>query len=128
MPLAPTIVYLLLDPAYDPVFDPKAALVDASAVQQAILTRLNLWQGEWWEQLSIGLPVFQQILGQLGDSRGQAAMALAIQQVIEGTPYVTAVEDVQYQFVNSQFSFTASVRTAFGLVTVNYTPGLSVSL
>jgi hypothetical protein len=128
MPLAPTITYLLLDSDYDPVFDPKAALVDSSAVQQAILTRLNLWQGEWWEQLSIGLPVFQQILGQLGDSRGQAAMALAIQQVIEGTPYVTAVDDVQYQFINNQFSFTASVRTVFGQVTVNYVPGLSVSL
>lgn len=128
MPLAPTISYLLLDPDYDPVFDPKAALVDAYAVQQAILTRLNLWQGEWWEQLSIGLPVFQQMLGQLGDKRGQAAMALAIQQVIEGTPYVAAVNDVQYQFVNNQFAFTASVQTAFGQVTVNYTPGLSVSL
>lgn len=38
-------------------------LTGADAVEQAILTRLRLWMGEWWEDLSEGLPMTQKILG-----------------------------------------------------------------
>lgn len=39
-------------------------LVDIEAVPQAIKTKLNLFQGEWWEDLSEGLPFYQDIAGQ----------------------------------------------------------------
>jgi len=100
-----SISYLQLDSLNDPVFANGTSLTGAAAVQQAVLTRLNLFLGEWWENLNLGLPVFQVILGQLASPRGQAAMQLAIQQNIQGAPYVTSVGKVTTAFVNGQFKF-----------------------
>jgi len=119
-----TIAYLQLDSSYDPVFADGTALTDALAVAQAVLTRLKLFTGEWWENLNLGLPAFQRILGQLGSQRGLAAMQLAIQQVITGTPYVTGVNGVQLAFTGGRLTYTATVQTAFGAVTVSNLPAL----
>jgi len=120
-----TIAYLQLDPSYDPVFADGTSLTDAAAVQQAILTRLKLFLGEWWENLNLGLPVFQSMLGQLGSQRVQSAIQLAITQNIKATPYVTAVNNVEVLFSDGQFSFTATAQTVFGTVTVSNVPGLN---
>ena len=47
----PQILYIRLDENYEPDFaSSKAGLItDIEAVAQAILTRLRLLQGEWWE-------------------------------------------------------------------------------
>jgi hypothetical protein len=119
--------YLLLDAGYDPIFDPNANLTDTSAVAQAIKTRLNLFLGEWWENLNIGLPVFQAILGQLGTPQGLAAMELAIRQNIEGGPYVTGTNNVQVTFTNGRLGITANTTTQFGPVAINTAPALSES-
>jgi hypothetical protein len=125
----PSISYLLLDQAYDPVFADGTSLTGTQAVAQAILTRLKLFLGEWWENLNLGLPVFQSMLGQLGSPRGIAAMQLAIQQNIAGAPYVTAVTGVVVAFTNGQLQYTAQVQTAFSPTTVsNAPPGASAIL
>lgn len=128
MATAPTITYLLLDSQYDPVFDPTVALVDAQAVRQAILTRLRLFLGEWWANINLGLPVFQSMLGKLGSTRVQAAISLAIQRQIEGVPYVSSVTNIQTNFANGRFTFSATAQTAFGPVTVTNVPALASSL
>jgi hypothetical protein len=120
-----TISYLQLDTDYDPVFANGTALIDAQAVSQAILTRLKLFLGEWWENLNLGLPAFQKILGQLGSQRGISAMQLAIQQVITGTPYVTGVSNVVVSFVGGKLTYKATAQTVFGAVTVSNLPALS---
>lgn len=124
MSTTPTIQYLQLDDQYDPIFDASAALTDVHAVSQAILTRLRLFLGEWWEDLSLGLPVFQLMLGQPGSSQGLAAMTLAVQQNIEGGPYVTSVSDVSVKFEDGRLSITASAQTQFGPVAINTAPAL----
>ena len=116
MASAPTIQYLQLDGYYDPSFDMSSVLTDAVAVAQSIQTRLNLFLGEWWEDLTLGLPVFQSMLGQLGSPQGQAAMQLAVQQVIQGTPYVTSVVSTSITFENGQLGVQYTVQTAFGQV------------
>lgn len=125
-----SISYLPLDSTYDPVFSDGASLTGVQAVSQAILTRLKLFYGEWWEDLTLGLPVFQSMLGQLASKKGIAAMQLAIVQNVEGlTAYVTAVQDVQVSFTNGRFAFTATVQTVFGTVTVSSgLPGAAASL
>jgi hypothetical protein len=127
MASAPVIQYLQLDPVNDPVFDPSANLLDTDAVAQAILTRLNLFLGEWWENLLLGLPVFQSILGQLGSQQGLAAMTLAVQQNIEGAPYVTSVASVEVKFVNGQLSIKAVAQTQFGTAVINMAPAISAA-
>jgi hypothetical protein len=114
--MASTIQYLQLDAQYDPIFDPAASLTDAYAVNQAILTRLNLFLAEWWEDLTLGLPVFQSILGQLGSPQGLAAMQLAVQQNITGTPYVTSASTA-VNFENGRLSLSYTAETVFGQVT-----------
>ena len=74
----PSLSYLMLDSGYDPVFADGTSLTGTQAVAQAIMTRLKLFFGEWWENLALGLPVFQSMLGQLGSQRGLAAINLAV--------------------------------------------------
>lgn len=121
----PTIKYLQLDAQYDPIFDPTANLTDLNAVTQAILTRLKLFLGEWWENTNIGLPAFQLILGQLGTQQGISAMTLAVQQNIEGGPYVTGTTDVTVTFANGKLSITAKALTQFGPVNISTAPALN---
>lgn len=127
MATTPTIQYLQLDKNYDPIFDATAALTDAYAVNQAILTRLKLFLGEWWENATLGLPVFQVILGQLGSRQGLAAMTLAVQQNIEGGPYVTNVSDVLVTFADGRLTITAKAYTQFGPVAISTAPALNAA-
>lgn len=115
----PQITYLALDTDYDTIWQPINQLSDAVAVQQAVLTRLQLFQGEWWESLGIGLPVFQSMLGQLASQRGLNAMSLLIQDQILGTPLVVSVQDVQLSFTNGRLGFTALYTSTFGNTAVN---------
>lgn len=125
----PSITYLLLDANYDPVFDPGASLTDQAAVRQAILTRLKLFYGEWWEDTTKGLPVFQSMLGKLASKSAQAAIQAAIQTCILGVPYVTGLSSLSTSFSNGKFTFTATANTSFGTVTVDSSlPGNSASL
>jgi hypothetical protein len=118
----------MLDSQNNPNFDLTTTLVDGQAVEQAVYTRLSLWYGEWWENLTLGLPVTQQILSQLASPRGLQAMSLLIQQQITAVPYVTAVVNVVVTFANGQFNWSAEVQTFFGTVTVTNLPGQSASL
>jgi hypothetical protein len=126
---SPTISYIALDLSYDPIFDSQSSLVDTYAVAQAILTRLNLFYGEWWENLTLGLPVFQSMLGQLETQRSLQAMQLLVQQQIESlAPLVTAIVDLNASFNGGAFTFTCTVQTVFGQVTVSNVPGINASL
>lgn len=114
--MAATMQYLQLDAGYDPIFEPNSNLADTYAVNQAILTRLRLFLGEWWENLSLGLPVFQSILGQLGSRQGLTAITLTIQQNIEGAPFVTGVVNVSASFADGGLAVTYTAQTQFGAV------------
>jgi hypothetical protein len=124
---SPSLSYLMLDSVNDPVLAGGTSLTNGAACAQAILTRLNLFFATWWENLNLGLPVFQQMLGQLGSARGIAAMNLVVQQNVEGAPYVTSVVCTT-AFTNGRLTIQVQAQTVFGIVTVNYTPGLSASL
>jgi hypothetical protein len=125
MASTPTVLYLKLDAGYDPLFDPTSSLANTAAVTQIILTRLKLFLGEWWENVLIGLPVFQQILGQLGSAQGLAAMTLAVQQNIEGGPYVTSATVTAVTFADGVLSITATAQTAFGTINISTAPAIT---
>lgn len=124
-----SFAYLALDSDYDPVFADGTSLTGVQAVAQAVLTNLKLFYGEWWEDVTIGLPVFQGILGQPTTQRNLSAMSLLVQQTTESTPNVTGVGPIEVKFNNGQFSFSAEFQTAFGPAVLTSTlPGLSASL
>jgi hypothetical protein len=123
----PSFSYLALDSVNDPIFANGTSLTGAAAVAQSILTRLNLFLGEWWGDVNVGLPVLQQMLGQLGSARGLAAMNLLVQQNVDSGPFVVSAVCVT-AFNDGQLNLQVQAETAFGTVTVNYSPGLGASL
>jgi hypothetical protein len=89
-------------------------LVDSpSAVGQSISTRLQLWVGEWFLDLSAGTPWTQQILGK---PRGPGSPDAAIRARILGTPYVLRLIDYSSALdrTSRHWMVRALVDTAFG--------------
>jgi hypothetical protein len=124
------ISYLLLDEDYDPILYPQPALTNLKAVEQCIKTTLLLFQGEWWENLNLGTPMFQTILGNRATPNGLQIMSAALSARISSVPYVTAVQDVNITFnpANRLFTYMATVQTSFGTVKIINTPGLIAGL
>jgi len=96
-----------------------------TAVAQAILTRLRLWQGEWFLELSAGVPYLQQILGHQPSANIPDS---AIRNTIQNTPFVRHVTDYSSTFINTSrtFSVSCKVTTSFGPVT-RAPPGALIS-
>lgn len=95
-------------------------LSDKAAVDQIIRTRLLLLEGEWWENISEGFPLWQKILTYGGGNL--AAVNLLIQNNILGSPYVTGVTGVQSSISHRGLAYAANVQTIFGPITVTNTP------
>lgn len=115
-----TFRYRALDPSGDMQFGRGGALflVDSpAAVAQSILTRLNLWQGEWWLDLSEGTPWAQSVLGK---PVGPGLPDAAIRARILGTPFVTRIDSYSAAYDSTARSLTinATVDTSFGQVIV----------
>lgn len=125
-----TITYRQLSATGDPLRGQGTSnfLSDLEAVVQAIRTTLLLLQGEWWESLATGTPVFQGILGVPNTSNG---VALIIRSRILSVPYVISVNNVSVSYVNNSrsYTFSCSVQTQFGTINLatQPLPGLQVS-
>jgi len=124
--VSPLVIVRRLDANHDPVYGSGAAdfLTDLEATAQIIETSLLLFQGEWWNNLQAGLPLFQSIIAQPENNR-QATIALLIQQVIFAVDFVTGITNVvvNYTSATRQFTYSCNVQTAFGTVAVAYSPG-----
>jgi hypothetical protein len=79
---------------------------------------MRLLQGEWYENLTDGLPLFQQLLGHPITLQ---ALALIIRQRILATPYVTGILSLSVVYVPAgrTFTYNAFVQTQFGTVIVS---------
>ena len=87
------------------------------AVAQAISTRLKLWQGEWFIDVTDGTPWNQEILGKRNGRNPDAA----IRQRILGTQGVTSIESYSSQFDGDTRGLfvTATVNTQYGQVSIS---------
>lgn len=94
-------------------------LVDIEAVPQAIKTKLNLFQGEWWEDLNEGLPFFQDIAGQFIKTEEDKDIVTRL--------YCNRINDVEavnsflsldadFDNENRKYSLTASIDTIYGRI------------
>ena len=114
-----------IEGANGPVF-----LSDLDAVAQIIYTTLRLLLGEWWENLDIGFPLFQKLIGASGAPTSQAGVMLVIQQTILSCPYVLQI--VSFSFTHNTATmtstFTAEVSTIFGNLIVSNAPGSSAQV
>lgn len=130
--MSATIMVQQLDANNDPIEGPNGPvfLTDIDAVAQIIMTTLRLLKGEWWENLTIGFPLFQSLIGSSGSQQNQTASQLIIQDAILGCPYVNQIVSFSY-IANANTrgsSFSAIVSTAFGVLTVTNVPGQSAQV
>lgn len=129
---SPTIMVQQNDANNDPVEGENGPvfLQDLDAVGQIIYTTLRLLLGEWWEDLTIGFPLFQSLIGASGAPTSQQGVMLIIQQTILSVPYVQQILDFSYTFntQTSQSTFRAIVATAFGTLVVTNAPGSSAQV
>jgi hypothetical protein len=95
------------------------------AVAQAIQTRMYLFYGEWWENLTDGLPMFQSILGTFGGDDNRQAVDLIISERILGTLGVSDIASYSSTFINRRYSANAVVNTIYGTVTLTIGTGLN---
>lgn len=125
-----TISVRQLDAFHDPLWgnNQNNFIVDLQAVAQIIETSLLLFQGEWWENLNEGLPLWQSILGSNNGKKADV-VSLIIQTRILQAPYVLNITNITTVYsTNRNFSFVCDVNTAFGTLTVNFTPGLAATI
>src|SRR5271169_1256089 len=73
-------------------------------VAQAILTRLKLWRGEWFLDVTDGTPYLQKILG-----RQQTSPDIYIKNRILQTPNVTTITNYSGTFVPKSRAYAVSV-------------------
>jgi hypothetical protein len=104
-------------------------LSDLDATAQAISTTIKLLQGEWFENLANGTPLFQSILGVANTNIG---VSMILRARILSVPYVTAVQNlvINYNGATRGYSFSATVQTQFGAVTIlnQPLPGIRASV
>lgn len=133
MSTTPTIMVQQNDPlTNDPIEGPNGPvfLTDIDAVAQIIYTTLRLLLGEWWENLTIGFPLFQSLIGASGAPTNQAGVMLIIQQTILGCPYVQSIVDFTFynNTATAASTFRATVQTQFGNIIVANAPGSSAQV
>jgi hypothetical protein len=95
--------------------------VDTDAVAQAILTKLRLFTGEWFENIYDGTPDWTLILGKVGQPK--EVIDRIIQERIAETTGVNNVTMVYSNITNRSYSMTCSVDTVYGDLTITNNQG-----
>ena len=88
------------------------------AIAQAIKTKLYLFYGEWWEDISLGLPMFQSILGQVSNNNLRQTVILLCAEQISLVEGVTSVDSISVDISARKLGLTIDVTTENG-TTIN---------
>ena len=94
-------------------------LTDVDAVAQAIKTRLLLLYGEWWEDLTDGLPLWQRMIGSVGSDENKQVLDLIVKERINGTTNANSVVNFISEIKDRKYTFTCLVVTDYGNLTVS---------
>lgn len=108
--------YRRLDAKGDYVFGAGSQnfVTDLDAIRQAVQTRLLLLYGEWWENITTGLPLFQSIINQFNiETVKNGAESLVSKQILS-VDGVSAVKNVSVEFTLRKFSYYATIDTVYG--------------
>lgn len=108
--------YRKLDPDGDYTFGGGSGdfLEGAEAVAQAVKTNLLLLYGEWWENTTEGLPLFQNILGQPGTPGNLQAVDLLVRARIAKTSGVKRIKSFSSSYENRKYSLNVTITTSSG--------------
>lgn len=91
---------------------------DLDAVVIAIRTKILLFYQEWWEDLSVGIPMFESIVGQLNSDKFKMTATLLLSDRIQQVPGVISVSDVDIKMDGRNVSFVVYAQTQWGSTSV----------
>lgn len=74
------------------------------AIAQAIKTKILLFYGEWWEDLGIGIPIFQSIIGQQNSKNTSIAIQSLLNRRILEIDEVVSVDEITVEYQNRKMS------------------------
>jgi hypothetical protein len=99
-------------------------LTNIEAVAQAIKSRLKLLRGEWWEDPTDGLPLWQEMLGK---RTPKGTMDRIIQERILGTTNVREIAYMSssYDPNTRAYTFYSVVDTIYGQVVITNQEGVA---
>lgn len=110
--------YRKLDENGDYVFglNEQGFYSDTEAVAQAILTKIKLLSGEWWEDVNEGTPMFQQVLGAKMTENSKNAIDLILRDRILSVPNVETITAFQSKIDarTRKYVMECNVSTSFG--------------
>ena len=114
------MIYRKLDPNGDYSFGqrPVSFLVNSpDAVGQAVMTALKLFQGEWFVDISVGVPYNTKILG----FNNVVNVDYEIQSAILGVPGVSSIVSYSsyYAPTTRNIIISATINTVYGTTTVS---------
>lgn len=113
----------MLSPTGDYTFGQGTAnffVDDPQAVGQSVLTRLRLWQGEWFLDKTVGTPYSTQILGYGTQNLRDAAIR---QRVLETTGVVSIDSYVsEFDPDTRKFTIDLSIFTQYSQTPVQLAP------
>ena len=89
------------------------------AIAQAIQTKIKLYYQEWWENISIGIPMFQSIVGKVANQNLKMTASLLLIDRIKEVEGVISVKNIQVMVDNRVISFEIEVETSYGDVDIN---------
>lgn len=70
---------------------------DNEALAQAIKTRILLFYNEWWEDIEAGIPMFQNVLGQVNEKN----ISLALQSLLtKRIQEFSEVRNIKYESID----------------------------
>jgi hypothetical protein len=112
--------YRRMDENGDYIFglNEQGFLKDNEAVAQAILTKIKLLKGEWWEDVNEGTPLFESILG-IGAVQGSKnAIDLIIRDRILSVENVETISYFKSEIDNASHTYMlyCDVETKFGKI------------
>lgn len=88
------------------------------AIAQNIQTKVKLYYGEWWENIGIGIPMFQSIVGQMNPEALKVSSSLLISQRVQEVEGVLSVSNVEVTNDGRTLNFKITVETSNGSVSV----------
>lgn len=115
------MIYRALDKDGDYVMGSSSQFLTGSkAVAQAIVTHLKLLLGEWWENVNLGTPLFQSILGKPGSEEHLLSVdniykAMILSTELDGQSLIYSLDNYERQYDSSTriYKFRAEVTTIY---------------
>lgn len=95
-------------------------IYDLEAVAQTIETRLRLFSGEYWRDVTDGTPWIERILSKNNQTNTLQAKTALIKSRILNTEHVISILawEADFSYTDRKYSVNATILTDFGIVNV----------